>query len=351
LQIRKLGFLVACLVLVSVAFAACGKSSGNDSSGSTGESTGSAATPLSEVEDGKLTIGFSNYAGIIPFYQAMTAGVEEQAQKYGWSVDVTDSKFDPNKQVSDIQSLLTRGADVLVVSPGDQNALLPAYQEAASKGVPVISIANSLAKGDAAYETAFFGLSYEELFGKAAEALVKAMGGKGNVIQVNGPPGVDFVTESEAGVKRVFEENPGIKVVYSQNVKELSAAEGLRVAQAGLTANSDVQGAYANDDEIAVGMARALEQRGLAGKVPMAWSGGTAQAMDLAAKGELVGPVTPTYTWGTDVVKNIHEAVTGGKEFSGPVEPPYFELTSAKQAQELIEQCPEEPNQIWCLGR
>lgn len=352
-------FIFACVALLALALAACGKTSGDSSTtssggggGGGGESSGeSAAVPLTELEEGNLKVGFSNYAAVIPFYQAMIAGVEEGGKKYGWDVELTDSKFDPNQQLSDIQSLITRGVDLLIVSPGDQNALLPAYQEAAREGVPIVSIANSLAPANESYETAFFGESNEELGELMTKALVEAMGGKGDVIQVNGPPGIDFVTETGEGAKKVFGETPDVKVVFEQGTKELSAEEGLRVGQTGLTAHPDIQGGWANDDELAVGLVRALSERGLAGKVPVGWNGGTAQAMDLAAKGQLVGPVLPTYTWGSDVMDHIHAAIEGEEEFSGHVKAPMFELKSPAQAKELIAKCPQEPKQIWCLGR
>jgi ribose transport system substrate-binding protein len=356
-------FALVCVALLSALLAACGSSSSSTSGDSTSNDTtaeeaggseagGGEATPVSDVEGEELTIGVSNYAGILPFYQAMTAGIEEQAGEYGWSVEVTDSKFDPNKQLSDVQTLITRGADVIVISPANETALLPAYQEAAAKGVPIISIANRLTDEGAEFESAFYGLSYEELYGLAAENLIEAIGGKGQVAQINGPKGILFVTEAEQGAKAAFEgAAPEIEAVFSQNAKELSAAEGLRMTQIALTKNPQIAGVWANDDELAVGVHTALQEKGLAGKVMIAWAGGTAQTMDLAAEGALVGPVVPTYTWGTGVVEKIHGAVAEGEEFAGAVDPPFIELTSAKQAQELIDQCPEEPSQLWCLGR
>lgn len=360
----RLLVLIGCIALLGAVVAACGKTSGESSAGAGGESTaagggggeeasagGSSAVALGELEEGKLKIGFSNYAAVIPFYQSMIAGVEAGAKKYGWSVEVTDSKFEPNKQVADIQSLITKGVNLLVVSPGDAHALLPAYQEAAREGIPVISIANSLAPEDSAWETAFFGVSNETVGEEQTEALIQAMGGKGEVIQVNGPPGVDFVTEMTAGAKKVFGQQSGVKVAFEGGTKELSAAEGLRVGQAGLTAHPQVQGGWANDDELAVGLVRALSEQGLAGKVPVAWNGGTAQAMDLAAKGDLVGVILPTYTWGIEAMEGIHAAINGEGEFSGRVEGKVFPLESSAQAKELISQCPQEPDQVWCLGR
>src|SRR5439155_19936562 len=69
--------------------------------------------------DKTLTIGISHYAGVIPFYRAMETGFEAGAKKYGMKVITTDSVFDPSKQVSNIESLISRHVDAIVASPGD----------------------------------------------------------------------------------------------------------------------------------------------------------------------------------------------------------------------------------------
>jgi ABC-type sugar transport system substrate-binding protein len=344
---------IPCAALLALATSGCGKTSGapESSGGSNGGGSSSGAVPLSKVKNGPLTIGFSNYASVIPFYQSMIAGVKDEAAKYGWKVEVTDSGFDPNKQLADVTSLITRRVDVLVISPGDQDALVPAYQAAAQAGIPVVSIANRPNRAGLRYETAFFGVSNERLGENMTRELVRAMKRKGDVLQVKGPPGIAFAAETAAGAARVFAQNPGMKVVYSQSTKQLSAEEGFRVAQDGLTAHPAVQGGWAADDELAVGLIRALQKRNLAGRIPVTWNGGTPQTMDLAAKGQLIGIILPTYSWGTGAIDRVHGAVANGRPFAGAVNAPMFPLKSAKQARELIARCPQTPRQLWCLGR
>lgn len=343
-------------LLAAVVLSACGRTSGDagdsGSSGSGASDAGaSSAVPLTDVEGEQLTIGFSNYASVIPFYQSMIAGVKDAAEKYGWTVEVTDSGFDPSKQLADVQSLITREVDVLIISPGDQDALVPAYQAAAEAGIPVVSIANRPGAPGLEYETGFYGVSNQRLGELMTEQLVTALDGKGDVLQVKGPPGIAFVRETQVGAEKVLAQNPGVRFVFSQSAKQLTAEDGFRVAQDGLTAHPDVQGAWAQDDEIAVGVIRALQKRNLAGKIPVAWNGGTPQAMDLAADGQLIGVILPTYQWGTGAVERIHGAVAEGKAFEGPVDAPMFQLESAQQAKDLVAKCPQTPSELWCLAR
>ena len=345
--LRALG----CALVVIVALTACGRTSGTVHTSTGAAGSGRGAVPFRAEKGHKLTIGFSNYLAVIPFYRAMIAGVKKQASEYGWNVVVTDSNADPSHQQTDIQSLIARKVDALLVSPGDENALIPAYKAAAAAHIPVVSIANRLSPAGARYQTAYYGIPLERLGQLQAQALVKAMHGKGNVLQVTGPPGIAFVTQTAVGSKEVFGQHPGVKVVFSQATNALAASEGFRVAQDGLSAKPNIQGAWAQDDEVAVGVVRALQLRGLAGKIPVAWNGGTPDTMDMAAKGELVGVILPTYQWGMAVVREIHAAVDDGQPFTESHYGSMFLLRSAAQARSLIAQCPATPDEVWCLGR
>jgi ABC-type sugar transport system substrate-binding protein len=354
---------VLCLVAVAAFGVGCGKTSGEeDDAGGTGqadrsaqakvEGGGSKAAPIEEVAEGEtVTIGFSNYAGVIPLYQAMIAGAKETAKGYNWDVVVTDAQFDLPKQISDVQALIARRVDVILISPMDVDALLPAYKAAAEAGIPMVSIANRLNPKHKAYENAFVGIPSVKLGELETEALVEAMGGKGDFLRIKGPSGIAFVRDSAVGTDEVLAEHRGMNEVFSQNAKVLSAEEGFRIARDGLTAHPNVKGIWAQDDELAVGAVRALQRRGLAGKVPVGWNGGTPQAMDLAAKGYLVGPVLPTYQWGKDAVDLLHASMVERADLPFETESANFMLKTPQQAKELIAECPEKPMEIWCLGR
>jgi ribose transport system substrate-binding protein len=351
---RRRGLLVLGAVAVALAaFVGCGETSGDsEGEGESAAKRGSAAQALPEIKSGEeLTIGFSHYAGVIPFYQAMTQGVEDAAKAHGWDVTVTDSQFDPSKQLADIQSMITRGVDVIIASPGDQEALIPAYKQAADAGIPVISIANRVGPSGQKYETSWYGRPWQEVGKIATELLVEAMGEKGDVVRVEGPAGVAFVNDQREGTEEVLAQHPNVRIVFSQNAKALSADEGFRLGREGLTAHPDVQGAWAQDDEIALGLVRALEGRGLAGEVPVAWNGGSTPLMDLAAKGQVLGVAYPTYRWGQDLVERLRAAVVDGASLPKVINPDIIEVPNAETARGLIAECDSQPNELWCLGR
>ena len=294
------------------------------------------------------TVGISHYALVIPFYRAMQAGFSAGAKKYGFKLVTTDSGFDPNKQVSNIQSLIARKVDAIVVSPGDASALIPAYRAARKANTPIVSIANHLAAAGKKYETSFYGRPWDQVSALRTERLAKLMKGKGSLIVIRGPSGIAFVQEDKAGFERVLKKYPGIKVGFAQNAKDLSVGEGLRLAQDALTANPSIDGVWVENDDLAAGVARALKTRGLAGKVPMVSMDGTRQGFDLVKQGVIsLTAALPTYSWAFDQMRILHDFLVNKKPIPKYVPSQLVMATKANVAR-LLAQCKQTPAQVWC---
>lgn len=295
-----------------------------------------------------FTIGISHYALVIPFYRSMEAGFEAGAKRYGFKLVTNDSGFDPGKQVSNIETLIARDVDAIVVSPGDANALIPAYKKARAANVPIISIANHLAPSGKKYETSFYGRPWDQVSAMRTERLAKLMKGKGNLIVIRGPSGIAFVQDDKAGFERVIKKYPGIKVVFAQNAKDLSVGEGLRLGQDALTANPKIDGVWVEADDLAIGAARALQARGLAGKVPMVSMDGAPKALELIAKGVITLTIAlPTYSWGIDQMRIIHGNLAQKKPIPKYVPSQLIVATKANVGA-LLAQCKKTPAQVWC---
>ena len=295
-----------------------------------------------------FTIGISHYALVIPFYRSMEAGFEAGARKYGMKVITTDSGFDPSKQVANIESLIARHVDAIVASPGDANALIAAYKEAQKAHIPIISIANHLAPAGKKYETSFYGRPWDEVSALRTQRLAGYMHGKGDLLAIRGPSGIAFVQDDKAGFERVLKKFPGIKVVYAQNSKDLSVAEGLRLAQDGLTAHPTIGGMWVEEDDLVVGAARALKARGLAGKVPVVTMDGDAKAFQLIKQGVVtLDMALPTYSWGIDQMRILHDFFVSKQAIPKYVPSQVIVATKANIGT-LIAQCKTTPKQIWC---
>lgn len=105
----------------------------------------------------------------------------------GCTVDYANARSDVAAQKQQLDSMLTAGADVLILGPVDSRALGPAVARAADAGVPVVSY-DRLADGPVAGFVSFDARRTGRL---QAEALLRAMGAGadgGRVVMVNGDP-------------------------------------------------------------------------------------------------------------------------------------------------------------------
>lgn len=296
----------------------------------------------------QITIGISHYALVIPFYRSMTAGFQASAKKYGWKVVVTDSNFDPNKQISNIESLIARKVDVIIASPGDATALIPAYKEAKDAGIPVFSIANNIGKGGFKYQVGFYGADQAGMAATRTSFLAKRMGGTGEVIAIRGPSPIFFVVQDKIGYQRAMKKYPNIKTVFEQNTKDLTAEEGLRLAQDAFTAHPNASGVWVENDDIAAGVVQVMKSRGIAGTIPVISMDGSPQAFSMIKAGDLTyTSAIPTYLWAQNFSRLLHGYLVNKKTVPRSVQAPVFGVTKANVAK-FAAQCKQRPHEVWC---
>lgn len=310
---------------------------------------GSAGATKTQAQK-QITIGISHYALIIPFYRSMTAGFRAAARKYGWKVVVTDSNFDPSKQVANIESLIARRVDAIVASPGDANALIPAYKAAKKAGIPIFSIANDIGAAGRKYETAFYGANQAGISAQRTTYLAKRLNGKGEVIAIRGPSPIYFVVQDRIGYERVMSKYPGIKTVFDQNAKDLTAEEGLRLAQDAFTAHPNADGVWVENDDLAVGVVQVMRAQGKAGKIPLISMDGSPQAFDLIRKGDLTYTLgLPTYLWAQSYSALIRKVLVKKQRIPRSNRGPVFAVTKAN-VETFAKQCKQRPQEVWCGG-
>ncbi|MBN9023234.1 MAG: ABC transporter substrate-binding protein [Rhizobiales bacterium] len=134
---------------------------------------------------------------------------------YADKVDLKVQVAGPNaqKQIQQINSMVQAGADAIVVYPISPTALNGAVKNACAKGVMVIAY-DSIITEPCAYNVHIDQLDWGT---KSAEWLVEQLGGKGNVVMINGVPGTTVDALRIEGAKAVFAKHPDINVVAEAN--------------------------------------------------------------------------------------------------------------------------------------
>jgi len=164
-----------------------------------------------------LTIGFASPGAAINNYVASYhQAIAAYAAELGVKLIIVDAQIDPAKQADQVQDLVAQNVDGIMVWPVNGKAIVPVVKKASAAGIPVI-IANAQMdpSGDQYVKTFAGPDDYGE--GKiAGELLVKALGGKGNVVTIDGLPGYTVTRQRHDGFMEAIKGHPDIKVLDSQ---------------------------------------------------------------------------------------------------------------------------------------
>lgn len=190
-----------------------------------------------------------------------------KAQELGAQVIVQDAGGDPNAQVRQCDGLLAKGVKALVVVPKNADAARPIVLNAHAKGVKVISYDRLIADADVDLYLSFD----NEKVGEIQARSIAAAAPKGNYLILRGDPADKNSDMIHAGHMKVLQpliDKGDIKVVADQACDKWLRSEARRIAADALQ-KSKIDAIVASNDGTASGAISALEDRKLAGKVPV----------------------------------------------------------------------------------
>lgn len=201
-----------------------------------------------------------------PFRIAETQSIKDEAAKIGVKqLITTNAQTTLSKQISDIQDMISQGAQVLIVAPLNSDGLEPALQAARDKNIPVLTIDRKLNATACEDYVSFLGSNFVEQGKRAADQLIEGTGGKGKVAILLGASGNGVTTDRTKGfVDQIAAEAPGIEIV-AQQTGNFNRAEGQSTTEQLLGSNPDITAIYAENDEMGLGAQAAIIA---AGKTP-----------------------------------------------------------------------------------
>ena len=209
-----------------------------------------------------MVVGFSQSENEQnPFRAAETKSVQDAAKAAGAKLLYTNATDSQAKQVSDIQSMISQGAQALIVAPLNSTGLQPALAAAAAKGIPVVTIDRATAGTPCTDVLTFMGSDFQVQGVQSAEALAAATGGNANIVEIQGAYGNSVETQRTDGFAEGLKAHPGMKLLAAQT-GNWSATDAQRVMEQLLLAHPDVNALYAQADVMALGAMRALQQNG-----------------------------------------------------------------------------------------
>jgi len=283
---RRSAALFATLMVVAVACGGTAATSKPSTAASAAATASAAASgPASATAGCTVGVSWNNYQ------EERWAKWDEPAIKAaltagGGTYISNDAGSKEDVQLTNVENLITQGADVLVILAQNTDSILPAVEAAISQGIPVIAYDRLIESKDVLY-TSFDNVKVGELEAQAVLDVVD----EGNFVIIKGngsDANSDFLRQGyvNAGIPAVGASSDKIKIVgetYTDNwTPDLAQTE----MEQFLTANNnDVDAVLSENDGMAGGVVAALDAQGLAGKVPVSGQDGDQAALNRVALG------------------------------------------------------------------
>jgi len=219
-----------------------------------------------------------------PYFQAVRVG----ADTAGKSLKVKIIQYVPTKpdsipeQLSQVEDVIVKKPDAVVFIPVDYKALVPAVAKIDGAKIPIVNITDRIASGNI---VAYVGADDYNIGLETGRYLLKTMGGKGNVIILEGVKGSLTNIDRVRGFTDALKEFPNVKLVAQQpaNYQRLQA---LQVMENLMQSHPQIDGVLAANDPMAVGAIEALD--GAARKAMVVGINGSKEAVDLIKSGKLL---------------------------------------------------------------
>ncbi|MED4652831.1 ribose ABC transporter substrate-binding protein RbsB [Bacillus pseudomycoides] len=203
-----------------------------------------------------IKVGFSVSTLNNPFFVTLKKGAEKKAKDSSIELIAVDAQNDAAKQTNDVEDLIQKGVDVVVINPTDSDAVASAVSAANAANIPVITVDRVANSGKVVSHIA----SNNVEGGSMAGDYIRELVGEGaNVAELEGIPGSSAARERGKGFHKVADK--GLKVVAKQ-AADFDRAKGLSVMENILQANNDIKAVFAHNDEMALGALEALKSAG-----------------------------------------------------------------------------------------
>lgn len=285
------------------------------------------STRPTAAADKQFTVGYSVATLANPFFQGMTKGVVDAVKANPQLTLInTSAQGDANTQASQVQDLVNRKVDALIINPINAQAIVPIVKQANKAGIPVFTLDRGAACGPC--QINFLETNNIELGKEGADyiaaQLKKRYGSiKGNVVDLEGLIGTTAGDDREAGftkeMDKLAKDNPGLKVVARQE-GGFDAEKSFNAMTSIMTANPQVDAVFNGNDDNAVGALRAIRQANRAvpigdpKHVIVVGIDGTEQALTAIRQGTLDATLSQNpLTMSAQSVKYIAQYLAGKK--------------------------------------
>ena len=265
---KKVRIASKILLLVCVAFAIFACKVTTEGSGASGKS----AQPVAQAAPGSVIpprngrvyhFGYSVGEMNHPTNAYSVELFEARMKQLGYEFTVTDAERRSDKQIDDINALIQKNIDALILLPTDGVAVAPGVEAAYAAGVPVFTVLRTMPSVRDKVQT--FCVADDYSIGKLAGVWISTvLNGRGNVVYISGTPGLSTAEDRTKGFHEVIDQFPNIKIIAEQTAR-YNRADAMTVMEGILQANRNIDALFAANDEMCGGAIQAIQAAGRKG--------------------------------------------------------------------------------------
>ena len=210
------------------------------------------------AQDGKTRIGVTVY-DMSSFITAGKEGMDTYAAANDIELLWNSANNDVSTQASQVDSLINQGVDAIIVVPAQADSLAPQVQAATDQGIPVIAV-NAALESDQISGN----VQPDDVAAGAQEMqmMADALGGRGNIVILQGPLGGSGEINRGAGIDQVLANYPEINVL-AKDTANWKRTEAVNKTKNWLSSFGDqIDGVVAQNDDMGLGALQALKEAG-----------------------------------------------------------------------------------------
>ena len=236
------------------------------------------------AQDGKTRIGVTVY-DMSSFITAGKEGMDTYAAANDIELLWNSANNDVSTQASQVDSLINQGVDAIIVVPAQADSLAPQVQAATDQGIPVIAV-NAALESDQISGN----VQPDDVAAGAQEMqmMADALGGRGNIVILQGPLGGSGEINRGAGIDQVLANYPEINVL-AKDTANWKRTEAVNKTKNWLSSFGDqIDGVVAQNDDMGLGALQALKEAGRT-DVPIVGIDGIEDGLNAVKSGDFIG--------------------------------------------------------------
>ena len=268
---------------------------------------------------------------------AIQGRLDELGVEYEVQVLAVASHVDHAGQLAQVESVIARGVDYVMLAPTDPEAQIPALRKLKQAGVPTV-IYNFIEphEDEMARAMSYVAFSHYEGGVMTGEWAVKWLDGKGKVVILQGAPGVAN-TQRRDGFLEIVSQHPDIEVILGP-FTDFDRSKAYDAARNLLIAHEDLDMIYGVSTTIGLGAGQAVRQIGKSDEIATMGFGGTGDEIVAMKEGWLTASVLRSIDDGGVAVADAFVAHSKGEPVAQVWSGPFVMIDKNSDADSLVEQ-------------